>query len=126
MIEDYADLLKLIKEKVQPSPFDNSPIRVLPNTLVTRLCLALSEAESLSKSWDKQSKSIAELEARLDKETEVIWQQQEVVGEDCSGTWMGLDGDVNGDSFVLWDNEGEPAICLRTPIFQQPPKEQGQ
>jgi uncharacterized protein YhaN len=63
MIEDYDDLLKLIKEKVQPSPLEQSSIRVLPNTLVTRLCLALSEANSLSESWDKQYKRIAELEA---------------------------------------------------------------
>jgi uncharacterized protein YhaN len=63
MIEDYADLLKLIKEKVQPSPLEQSSIRVLPNTLVTRLCLALSEAETLSESWDKQHKRIADLEA---------------------------------------------------------------
>jgi hypothetical protein len=70
MIENYADLLKLIKEKVQPSPLEHSSIRVLPNTLVTRLCLALSEAETLSESWDNQYKHIAELEALINNHNE--------------------------------------------------------
>lgn len=56
----------------------------------------------------------------------VVWQNKEVIGEEFSGTWKGLSGDVDGDSLVLYDEDDKPALCLRLPIFESitpPPAE---